>query len=267
MHTSRFELTVLGSRGSIAVGGAEYSEFGGSTSCYMVRAGDETVFLDAGSGLLSAPETYARPPVILLSHLHLDHVIGLGMSPLLSQKDQPVSLYVPFCEDKNAAVSQLERVYSPPLWPVKLDELGAALQIRPLPGRFAVGELQIEAIPGRHPGGCMVFKLSCAGRSLVYASDYEHGAFDPELTAFCQGADLLLYDAQFDAAEYERKKGYGHSTAEKGLELMEAAGIRRLLLIHHDPKSTDSVLRTRGEKLLSDRASYAREGQVIVIAA
>ena len=266
MASTDFQLTVLGTRGSIAMSGPDYVQFGGNTSCYMVRAGEETVFLDAGSGLLSAPETCPKAAVILLSHLHLDHVIGLGMSPLLSQKGQEVEVYVPFCPDEKTARTQLDRIYSPPFWPVRLDDLGARLHLRCLPECLAVGDLRIEAMAGHHPGGCAVYKLSYGGKTLVFATDYEHSEdSDVRLAAFARNADLLLYDAQFCVEDYERKKGFGHSTAEKGLELMERAQIRRLLFIHHDYRSTDRLLRAREEKLEKENASYAREGQTITL--
>ena len=266
MSSPDFQLTVLGTRGSIAMSGADYAEYGGSTSCYMVQAGEDTLFLDAGSGLLSAPGSYPKAPVILLSHLHLDHVFGLGLSPLLTQKEQQIDLYIPFCETEETARRQMDRIYSPPSWPVRLEELGAELRLRTVPACFSVGKIRVETMAGHHPGGCMVYKLSCAGKSIVFATDYEHGGeSDARLAAFAKNADLLLYDAQFAPEEYERKKGYGHSTAEKGLELMERSHAGQLLLIHHDFKSTDHILRQREKKLGTKRASFAREGQTILL--
>ena len=72
-------LTVLGSRGSMPVSQKGREVFGGATSCCMVQAGEDCVFLDAGTGLLSAPTEFPRPPLILVTHLHLDHILGLGM--------------------------------------------------------------------------------------------------------------------------------------------------------------------------------------------
>lgn len=266
MISADLQLTVLGTRGSIAMSGAEYAEFGGSTSCYMVQAGEDTVFLDAGSGLLSAPEAYPRAPAVLLSHLHLDHVMGLGMFPLLTQREQQIDLYIPFCETEAAARLQLDRIYSPPFWPVRLDELGAELRLRTVPACFSVGSIRVEAMVGHHPGGCMVYKLGYAGKTIVFATDYEHSEeSDTRLAAFARNTDLLLYDAQFDPEKYERKKGFGHSTAEKGLELMERIHGKQLLLIHHDCKSTDRILHEREKRLGTKQASFAREGQTIIL--
>ncbi len=259
-----FQLTVLGARGSMAMGCRDNMLFGGDTSCYMVRAGDETVFLDAGSGIVSAPGSYPKPPVILLSHLHLDHIMGLGMFPALSNRSQKSILYVPFCNDRTSAELQMNRVFAPPVWPLKLSEYEGGIEILPLPDSFGIGALQIETIPGNHPGGCLIFRLRFQGKTIIYATDYEHTESSfLKLIEFSRDADLLLFDGQFIDELYDEKRGFGHSTAEKGLELMGSSNAKQLLLIHHDPGSTDRILLTREKRLANADASYAREGQTI----
>ena len=260
-----FTLTVLGARGSMACAETSLSLFGGDSSCYMVRAGEETIFLDAGTGLLHAPASFPKPPLILLSHLHLDHLVGLGMFPGISAVGQHPRVYVPFCESKEQAESILDRLYSPPFWPLRLGDLESRPALLPMPESLTQGEVRVESIPGRHPGGCLVFRLSYRGKRLVYATDFEHeeGAFD-RLAAFAEGADLLLYDAQYTESEYLRCRGFGHSTAEKGLELWERCGAGRLLLVHHAPFATDERLLERA-KSLPEGASYARQGQVVCL--
>ena len=166
-------LKVLGTRGSMAVTRRDQQIFGGNTSCYMVRAGDETVFLDAGSGILNAPVDFPRPPHILISHLHLDHVLGLGMYPRLATKGKETLIHVPAGPGKDPA-RLLGGVFSPPYWPVPLSAYGGTVHIRPLKFPLTIGDLLIEGVPGSHPGGNFIIKLSSRGRSIVYASDYEY---------------------------------------------------------------------------------------------
>lgn len=263
MENERFRLTVLGCRGSMAVFGPDYDRFGGSSSCYLVEAGEQTLFLDAGSGLLAAPAHYERPPAILLSHLHLDHLIGLGMFPGLAQRGLGFRLYVPLCADEDEACRVIDRLYSPPFWPKTLRELEPANRILPLPERFCVGEVLVESIPGRHPDGSVILRLSYGGKRLVYATDYEPDAASFQaLCAFAQDAELVLFDAQYTQEEAEHRRGFGHATAEMGLALLAKARVKRLLLIHHDPRSTDETLLFR-QRLLPDRVSYARQGETI----
>ena len=259
-----FQLTVLGARGSMATGRMDSVLFGGDTSCYMVRAGDETVFLDAGSGIASAPASYPKPPVILLSHLHLDHIMGLGMFPAFANSAQKCFLYLPFGEGPASAEYQIGRLFGPPVWPLKLPELEGRIEILPMPKSLEIGSLHIDTMPGNHPGGCMVFRIRFREKSIVYATDYEYTEHSfSELIDFARNTDLLLYDAQYDEEEYPKRRGFVHSTAEKGLELMQKSGAKQLLLIHSAPTNTDSVLLEREKMLSIPDASFAREGQTI----
>ena len=257
-----FQLSVLGARGSMAASRKECSIFGGDTSCYLVRAGEETIFLDGGSGIASAPAIYPKPPVILLSHLHLDHVMGLGMFTGFFVPGQKASVYVPFCGDDEEAKNTMARVFSPPFWPKRLNELEGEPDILAMPRKFSVGDVEIETTEGNHPNRTLVFRLNYHGRSIVYATDYEvdEPSFS-KLVDFAEGADLLLFDAQFSEEELPEKCGFGHSTAEKGLELMQRSGAKRLLLIHHAPSSSDRILLKREKLLNRGKVLYAREGE------
>lgn len=256
-------ITVLGARGSVAVSGGNYAEFGGATSCYMVQAGGQTVFLDAGSGLLHAPAGFTEPPTILLSHWHLDHVVGLGMYGRLSQADVVTNLYGPASSDDEASL-RLRGVYAPPYWPLELTQYPGGLRVHAMPESLRIGPLLVEAVAGNHSGGCLAYRLSCGKKAMVYATDYEHEPTSfARLALLAKDADLLLYDAQYGEAEYTKHRGFGHSTASKGMELMKKSHAKRLLLIHHDPQSTDCVLRSREAGIHNDRVCYAREGEVI----
>ena len=258
-------LTVLGARGSIPVSRRDCGEFGGSTSCYMVQACGETIFLDAGSGLVSAPAEFDREPVILLSHMHLDHILGLGMYPRLSKAGTKTRLLL---RAKSIIHAQkvLSALYSPPFWPLPLTEYAGAVELAPLSPSFRIGQVLVETMEGRHPGGCLIFRISCGNKRLVYATDYEpDDASFSALISFCSGVDLILYDAQYTPEAYPQRKGFGHSYAEKGIELLERSGAGRLLLIHHSPYAADEELLAREQELGRENVRYAREGEVIVL--
>ena len=264
---AELKLKVLGTRGSMAVDGADYAEFGGATSCYMVSAGEETVFLDAGSGLTGAEVDFPNPPVILLSHLHLDHLLGLGMYPRLSKKGLTTRIYVP-TEGEEDAETVINRLYSPPFWPVSLKIYAGDVRIEPLRFPIRVGEIEIDGMEGSHPGGCVVMKLSYRKSSIVYMSDFEHGEeFPSSLKDFINGASLLLYDGQYEEEEYLTKKGFGHSTVNKGIELMETAKIPQMLIVHHDPASIDRVLSEREAAIGRADVRFARQGECITLEA
>ncbi len=259
---SGFQLTVLGTRGSIPVTGRDKMRFGGATSCYMVQAGEQTIFLDGGSGLVDAPLDFDVPPAILLSHLHLDHVLGLGMYRRLSQKGCRTDLYVPAGADENA----LDSLYAPPFWPLKLTGYAGDVRIHTMPASLRIGDVRVAAIPGDHPGGCLVMKLSFEGKTLVYATDQEPSETSfGTLAAFAKDADLLMFDGQFTEEEADVRKGFGHSSPSKGIELMDACGAKQLLLIHHDPARTDAALEEMERRTGRSNVRFARAGETVRI--
>ena len=258
-------LKVLGTRGSMATNRDDQAIFGRATSCYMVTAGDETVFLDAGNGLLSAPVDCPRPPHILLSHLHLDHVLGLGMYPRLAKKGLETSIHVPALLDMDPA-KILERVYSPPFWPVSLASYAGDVRILPLSFPFNIGELTVEGIPGNHPGSSYIIKLNWRQKSIVYASDYEY-----EKTSFlrlielAKDADLVLFDGQYCPDELNDHRGFGHSSAEHALELLDRCRARFMWIVHHDPQRTDAELQAMAARITRKNVHFTREGDEIVL--
>ena len=259
----RMHITVLGTRGSVPVCGREFDDFGGNTSCYLVEAGNQSILLDAGSGLVNAPVAFARTPVILLSHLHVDHLLGLGMYQRLSQPGATTELFVPATDDVNAK-AVLERLYSPPLWPLRLDEYPSELRIGAMRESMQFGDVTVETTTGSHPGGCLLIKICHAQRTLVYATDFEHGReASARLAEFSRDADLVLYDGQYDEAEYEPHRGFGHSTPNEGVALLERSNARRLLVVHHDPHSNDQELLARERALGNPDVRFAREGETI----
>ena len=259
----RIRITVLGTRGSVPVSGRAFSVFGGNTSCYLVEAGGESILLDAGSGIVRAPITFGRTPKILLSHLHVDHLLGLGMYGRLSVPGAPTELYIPAL-DGGDAWEAIGRLFSPPLWPLRLDDYPGDLRVRDMPRTMRFGGVTVESAAGSHPGGSQLIKITFAGKTLVYATDFEHGEeASARLAAFARDADLLLYDGQYTDDDYEARRGFGHSTASAGMAVMERANVGRLLVVHHDPHATDQELIARERALKDANVCYAREGEVI----
>lgn len=249
----------------MSVCGSEFDTYGGDTSCYLVQAGDENIFLDAGSGLVGAPVEFAKTPVILISHLHLDHILGLGMYPRLSMKDVKTDIYV-YTDSKVEAKEALDKLYSPPLWPLSIADYSGDISIKNLQFPLYLGKVVIDGIEVNHPGGNTAISVTYNEKKLVYLTDYEHEEKSfLRLIEFAKNADLIMYDGQYSDEEYETRKGFGHSTVRKGIEMMEKAGGKRLLIIHHDPLHTDEILREREKETSRNDITYARTGKVIDI--
>jgi phosphoribosyl 1,2-cyclic phosphodiesterase len=265
-----------GVRGSIASPGPDTAGVGGNTSCIEVCCGPTRIILDAGTGIRRlGEELVAQGPVdatILLSHLHWDHIQGLPFF---------VPAYLPSTRLEivgsggggTSLGAVLAGQMTAPVFPVRLDELGAALRFREVRSGdcFRVGEAEVRAARLNHPGGVLAYRIEHEGRSVVYATDTEHYAcVDPALRALADGADVLIYDAQYTPEEYRgdtgrSRVGWGHSTYVAGAELARAAGVGRYVLFHHDPQRTDPAVEDleRAAQALFGDAVAAREGMEI----
>jgi phosphoribosyl 1,2-cyclic phosphodiesterase len=265
-----------GVRGSIASPGPDTAGVGGNTSCVEVRCGATRIILDAGTGIRRLGDSLLpHGPVdatLLLSHVHWDHIQGLPFF---------VPAYLPTTRlevvGTAGGVSSLGAVLASqmtaPVFPVRLDELGARLSLREVRSgdTFTVGETRVRAARLNHPGGVLAYRIEHEGRSIVYATDTEHYAcVDPTLRALAEGADVLIYDSQYTPEEYRgdagrSKVGWGHSTYVAGAELARAAGVGKYVLFHHDPQRSDAGVEDverRARELFAPSVA-AREGMEI----
>ena len=244
-----------GTRGSVPTPGPATARYGGNTSCVEVVTGPtHRVVLDAGTGIRglgSALPTDVARVDILLSHLHMDHIIGLGFFRPLYRPDLEVHIWGPSSTTLDLR-GRLSRYLSPPLFPVRLRELPCDLTLHDVPlGQFEVPGLTATAALVCHPGPTVGYRLDDGGATLAYLSDHEPAlgvhAFPeaPRWTSgyeLAAGVDLLIHDAQFDDPEYAGHIGWGHSALGHTLAFTKAVGARHLIGFHHDPSHDDTQL-------------------------
>jgi phosphoribosyl 1,2-cyclic phosphodiesterase len=250
---------------------------GGNTACLEVCAGDTRIILDAGTGLralgnerMAAERSGSTPrhSTILLSHLHWDHVCGL---PFFTP------IYVPghrieIAMGPNGVMPLEEAVrnlFKAPFFPVDYADLGGQITTRELRAndKFTIGDITITMAKLNHPDPVYGYRLEHGGHSIVYATDTEHFAcVDPTLKKLAAGADILVYDSQYTPEEYPTKVGWGHSTWSAAVELARAAGVKQLVLFHHDPRRSDAqVAELEGRARAAFAGTIAaREGLTLV---
>jgi phosphoribosyl 1,2-cyclic phosphodiesterase len=248
-------LTLWGTRGSVAAAGPETVRYGGNTSCVEVRAADGSVLvLDAGTGMRRlgvALRGQARRVDILLTHLHMDHIQGLGFFAPFFEDGRPVHLWGP-PSTTQALRERLTRYLSPPLFPVRLRELPCSLVLHDVPlGTFEIGPFRATAALICHPGPTVGYRIAADGATLAYLPDHEPvlgfgriPAAPDWISGFAlaDGVDVLVHDAQYSAAEYADHVGWGHSALTHTLAFGTAADVRRLVTFHHDPGHDDDTL-------------------------
>ena len=235
---------ILGTRGSVPVSGQEYVRYGGSTTCVLVRFAGQYIILDAGSGLYKLPAEVSRQLKIdiLLTHLHLDHLTGLPLCSLLSQPGKTINIHLPEAQGFDAE-SSIRKLFSPPYWPVTLDELPAEIRFLPSVRDEYIESIHVETMSGVHPGGVALYRLSDKEKSIVFATDCTlTEPLLPELEAFSAHCDLLLIDGQYSDQEWDGRESYGHSKWTSAAEFGRECHAKQIRIIHHDPEHTDEIL-------------------------
>ena len=300
---SQLKVRIWGVRGSIPVPGSATLRYGGNTSCVEVRAGDEIIVLDAGSGIRELGNSldleFDRQPLkvtLLSTHAHWDHIQGLPFfTPAYQEKNELRLLGYRGVGGSFGAI--LSRQMAVPFFPVRLRDLPCDLSIEELNAmKFNIGDVRIESKFVNHPGNCVGYRLFANGSSISFVPDnepFEYRKLHAEATAratpeqarkfaiseraklveFLHGSDVLFLDAQYTDEEYQKHIGWGHGSLTTSVDLAADAKVGKLLLFHHDPNHDDDMIDRMVEsarEMAADRESdviveAAREGVEILI--
>jgi ribonuclease BN (tRNA processing enzyme) len=219
-----------------------------------LAAGDVLV-LDAGTGANRLGRALAKEPPpridLLLTHLHVDHLEGLGAFAPIWSPDTELHIWGP----SSPVASLRERIatyFSPPLFPVHLSEVPAKVSFHDAPeGEWEIGGARLVSQPIMHPGPTVGYRIEEDERVLAYVTDHELG-LGPDISivpaewvsgfALAFGADLLVHDTQYTDEEYPSRLGFGHSSVGQVAAFAEKAKADRLALFHHDPARSDEQL-------------------------
>jgi phosphoribosyl 1,2-cyclic phosphodiesterase len=220
----------------------------------VVGADGTVLVLDAGTGIrrlgAALPKTLRRVD-ILLTHLHMDHLQGLGFFAPLYNPGVEVHIWGP-ASTTLSLQERLTRYMSPPLFPVRLRDAPCRLHLHEVPcGEVVIGALTITAAFVCHPGPTVGYRMTASGAVLTYIPDHEPALSVPTFplhrdwtsgAEIAAGADLLIHDAQYSQEEYPEHIGWGHSAMQHTLAFAALAEVKHLVPFHHDPAHTDADL-------------------------
>jgi phosphoribosyl 1,2-cyclic phosphodiesterase len=281
---TNIRVRLRGVRGSTPSPGSHTARYGGNTSCIELRAGDDILILDAGSGIRALgadlnAEFGARPirATLLISHTHWDHIQGFPFfTPAFATKNR-IRILAP--KDAGATLRRALRNQMDPIhFPVGLHEMAGFNSIEELRAdNVAVGQFSVYVTRLNHPGGCAGFRIETDGASLAYLPDHEpfenghlSGGANPAARAqtdalleFVRDVDLLILDTQYSDAEYSERKGWGHGCLHNSVDLALNAGVRQLLLFHHDPGHDDNQI----DAMVRNAQNLARPSSLAVAGA
>lgn len=239
-----------GVRGSISCPGAEYARYGGNTSCLEVTAGGRRLIFDAGTGIRTLGVELARQaPLdidIYFTHTHLDHISGLTFFAPLFDKRNSVRMWAGHLEPAYTLKKVVGHLMQPPIYPVSLDIFQASVAFTEFTAGedLSCGAVAVRTAPLNHPNGATGYRINHLGKSICYITDTEHreGQLDGNIVELCRGADVMIYDSSYTDDEYQRYRGWGHSTWQEGVRIADAAGVGTLAIFHHDPSHDDAFM-------------------------
>ena len=247
-------IRLWGTRGSVASPGPDTVRYGGNTACVEIRTGTALIVLDAGTGIRPLGvrlRGYSGRIDLMLSHLHLDHLQGLGFFEPCFRPDVELHIWGPASPTADLG-ERLARYLSPPLFPVRLRNLGGRVVLHDVPHEpFEVGDVVVRGQPIIHPGPTVGYRIEDETGSIAYLPDHEPalGAptfpMPPDWTSgheLAAGADVLLHDAQYTADEYATRVGWGHSSIDQTWAFAVQAEVGQLVTFHHDPSHDDEQL-------------------------
>jgi phosphoribosyl 1,2-cyclic phosphodiesterase len=262
-------LTFRGVRGTVPTPESGKGRFGGNTTCIEVGLSPGKILLiDCGTGVRALHGRDGARGIhfnVLLTHYHVDHLMGLPLFEPLYERHNSFTFYGQTWSGGGVREA-LERFFGPPLFPIALGETAAGKEFVDLHEEpLELEGLQITYARLNHPQGVTAYRLHGGDRSVVFATDCERGEHrsDARFERFAQDADFLIHDAQYTSEEYERRyRGWGHSTWKQAVEAAKAAGAGRLVLFHHAPERGDdeleAIVKRAGQ--LHPAVEAAREG-------
>lgn len=295
-----------GVRGSLPCPGPQTVRYGGNTICIELRFDEvgRLVIIDAGSGIRALgsylmSQDLSRGPLrasLFFTHTHWDHILGFPFFVPIFLPTTELDIYGPrtFEDESLAQVvgGQLQYRY----FPVNAAELRANLRWHHLAEtELDLGDgIQVRTQYLNHPILCLGYRFTYRGKTLVTVFDHEpfrnlfptdpsHPDYDPiaaregedearrqnaRVESFMRDADVVIHDAQYTAKEYFKNRlGWGHTPMEYAINAAGRAGVKKLVLIHHDPERTDDQLdelEQRYRQLIRGKTAmelvFAREG-------
>jgi phosphoribosyl 1,2-cyclic phosphodiesterase len=246
-----------GVRGSFAMSGRDFLRYGGNTSSVeLIADAGQRLLIDLGTGATELAKQlmtgefgkgHGTVP-ILLTHTHLDHIQGLPFFTPFFIKGNQIRI-LGAAPSGLSLMATLQNQLSPHYSPLNgLENLAAGVTIETITPGSILGLPGFEVVTAAVPHGSMwttAYRITADGRTVTFLSDVEYPSVDeplPVALALAQGADLLIHDAMYADADYERSKGWGHSPARAGVIVAERAAARKLALFHHNPDATDDMI-------------------------
>ncbi len=245
------KVTFYGVRGSTPCPSPSNRRYGANTAFVALEVdGDDPIVFDLGTGARFWGETQPVDGTFrgtaLVTHIHWDHVQGLPFFTPINAKGARLDIYGPAQME-----GPLGEVFSdfmrPPYFPVQYSDLQGDICFHDVTEEeLSIGNAKVMVRPVPHCGPTVGYRVDWDGVSVAYISDHQAplslDRVDERVLELCDGADLLIHDAQYTREEFAEKAHWGHCTVDYAVRVAKEAGAQRLALFHHDPAHGDDFV-------------------------
>jgi phosphoribosyl 1,2-cyclic phosphodiesterase len=271
-----------GVRGSIPCPGPTTQKYGGNGACIELRVGKKKriVIIDAGSGIRELGSSIMKNDLphgpisadIFLSHTHWDHIMGFPFFVPIYVPGVRLNVYGPVTFEEEPLEEVVGGQMKYRYFPVNFGELKSKIEYIRLTEdkHLDLGDgLKVITKFLNHPVTALGYRFEYDGKVFctcydtepfrnLFITDPEHPDYDEAMAVegrevaeeqnaalekFFQGADVLVYDAQYTEEEYlTNRLGWGHTPVEYAIAAAKRAGVKKLALFHHDPDRTDEQI-------------------------
>lgn len=266
------DLTFFGVRGSCPCPSPANVRYGGNTACVSLTVpGEDPIVFDLGTGLRSFGDTQPMDGsfsgTALVTHIHWDHVQGLPFFPPADRAGASFRIYGPQ-QDDGTLRELFDDFMRPPYFPVTIAQLRGDYSFNEvLKDDLRIGRASVMVRPVPHVGPTVGYRVESDGRTVTYISDHQAPldltSISETVLELCADADVLIHDAQYTLAEFAEKSHWGHCTIDYAIRVAREAGVKKLVLFHHDPSHGDD----RMDEIFECALAMAGTGGPEVVAA
>lgn len=299
---SRNYLRFWGVRGSYPAPFASHMKVGGNTPCVELRVDGHLFAFDAGTGIIPFGHALLREHRnghlnVFLTHYHWDHISGLPFFVPAFTPGFEIDVYGP-ADSPTELEGHIAQQMKAPYFPVETETWLARVRYHtPHHEPVQIGPVTISSFVLHHPGLTFGYRIEAAGKVILYCPDNEilfvnqridamRDEFDEDehalleamkeeqrgrVTEYMRDADILIHDAQYTPADYQRKRGWGHSCYIDTVNSAIDANVKHLYLFSYDPNYDDDQIdemHARARDVLQQRQAgmvchKTREGYII----
>lgn len=203
----------------------------GNTSSILIESEDFYIILDAGDGIhkIDSIINDKKPIILLLSHLHLDHIIGL----------HTVAKF-PFTQEINiygykGTKKRINQIISHP-FSSPFANLPLKIRLHDIKeGSYDFG-FPVTCKLLFHADPCMGYRMKIENKIITYCTDT---GVCPNIYDLARNADLFITECSYKPGQDEW--GWPHLKPEEAAEIAMISEVKKLILTHFDASTYKSL--------------------------